>query len=106
MLKLRAVRSESPTQPKLKSTRGTQHPRGASLLNMNSLLMLKADGLDEAIIGVGSSFGRRDVLIYNTEKIFYILMGRGMTHEEAIEYFDFNIIGSYNGDGMPIFMYE
>ena len=31
MLKLRAVRSESPTQPKLKSTRGPQHPRGASL---------------------------------------------------------------------------
>jgi len=32
MLKLRAVRSESLTQPKLKSTRGTmQHPRGASL---------------------------------------------------------------------------
>jgi hypothetical protein len=31
MLKLRAVRSESLTQTKLKSTRGTQQPRGASL---------------------------------------------------------------------------
>jgi hypothetical protein len=30
----------------------------------------------------------------------------GMTHEEAIEFFDFNIAGAYVGEYTPIYMYE
>jgi len=29
-----------------------------------------------------------------------------MTEEEAMEFFSFNIAGSYNGPGMPIFLFE
>jgi len=68
---------------------------------------LKVDGHDDAIIGTGNSFGRTSVLIYDSEKIINKLMKRDkMTHEEAEEFFDYNIVGSYNGPGMPIFLFE
>ena len=28
----------------------------------------------------------------------------GMSPDEALEFFHFNILGSYNGDGMPSFL--
>ncbi len=68
---------------------------------------LKVDGHDDAIIGMGNSFGRHHVLVYDSEKIIQKLMKRDkMTYEEAEEFFEYNIVGSYNGLGMPIFVYE
>ena len=68
---------------------------------------LKVDGHDDAIIGMGNSFGRTSVLIYDSEKIIQTLIKRdSMTHEEAAEFFEYNIVGSYNGHGMPIFLHE
>ena len=68
---------------------------------------LKVDGHDDAVIGMGNSFGRGSVLIYSVDKIIEKLVKRdGMTDEEAMEFFSFNIAGSYNGPGMPIFLFE
>tara|TARA_R100000231_G_scaffold28905_1_gene25714 strand:+ start:935 stop:1156 length:222 start_codon:yes stop_codon:yes gene_type:complete len=65
---------------------------------------LKADGYDEAIMGYAGRCGMNDVLLYSTNKIIQILMERdGMTSEEALEYFYFNIKGSYMGEGTPLF---
>ena len=67
--------------------------------------MLTADGFDEAIIGSIISFGRKETVLYSTQKILDIMVERDdMTQEEALEFFDFNIIGSYNGEGMPAFL--
>lgn len=67
--------------------------------------MLTADGFDEAIIGSIISFGRKKIILYSTQKILDIMVERDdMTQEEALEFFDFNIIGSYNGEGMPAFL--
>jgi len=67
--------------------------------------MLIADGLDEAIIGQVSSFGREDILLYSVKKIIDILVERdGMSPDEALEFYDFNIAGAYLGEGMPAFL--
>ena len=67
--------------------------------------MLKADGLDEAIIGIGSRCGQKDLIIYDIDKVIWILMQRdGMTDEEAVEFFEFNIQGSWQGEETPIWM--
>ena len=67
--------------------------------------MLTADVFDEAIIGSIISFGRKEIVLYSTQKILDIMVERDdMTPEEALEFFDFNIIGSYNGEGMPAFL--
>jgi hypothetical protein len=63
------------------------------------------DGLDGAIIGVVEEFGNSPRILYSKEKIIDILVERdGMTSEEAIEYYDFNILGLYAGEQNPIFL--
>lgn len=60
--------------------------------------LLKADGFDEAIIGVDESTMK---LIYSVKKCIEILM-RDMSEEDAIEYFSFNVTGGYVGEKTPI----
>lgn len=59
---------------------------------------LKADGFDEAIIGVDEHSMR---LIYSVKKCIEILC-REMSEEDAIEHFSFNVSGSYVGEQTPI----
>lgn len=64
--------------------------------------MLIADGYDDAIIGQTT----KGLVVYNIAAIIELLMERdGMTEEEALEFFDFNIDGSYMGDQTPIFIF-
>ena len=68
--------------------------------------LMKADGLEDAIIGVGSRINMPDVLIYSYNKCIKIFMERdGMTHEEAIEWMDFNGTGAYVGEQTPEFIF-
>ena len=60
--------------------------------------ILKADGFDEAIIGIETNEMR---LIYSVSKCIEILC-RDMDEEEAVEFFDFNVRGIYVGDKTPI----
>tara|TARA_R110000787_G_scaffold59773_2_gene135466 strand:- start:149 stop:394 length:246 start_codon:yes stop_codon:yes gene_type:complete len=59
---------------------------------------LKADGFDDAIIGVDEDSGR---LIYSVSKCLTILQ-EDMNEEDATEYFYFNVSGSYVGEKTPI----
>jgi hypothetical protein len=64
---------------------------------------LKADGFDDAVIGVEQNSNR---LIYSVTRCLEILILQGMSLEEATEYFDFNISGSYVGEKTPIWCYD
>jgi hypothetical protein len=59
---------------------------------------VKAIGFDEAILGVDEISMR---LIYSVTKCIEILM-KEMTEEEAIEYFEYNIMGTHVGEKTPI----
>ena len=62
-----------------------------------------ADGHDHAIMGYATD-GR---VIYSANQIVEGLMERdGMTPDEAIEFFNFNIECAYVGEYTPIYMYE
>jgi hypothetical protein len=66
---------------------------------------LLADGLDDAIIGVAERINLGPVVAYDVDKVVEILMERdGMTDEEALEYFYYNIQGAWMGEGTPIFI--
>ena len=70
--------------------------------------MLKIDGFDDAIVGradvwVGNATVER--LVYDGEKIIASLMAQGMTEEEAYEFVDFNIAGSYFGPQTPVIVW-
>lgn len=63
---------------------------------------LFADGFDDAIIGQVAIAGRRDVILYDREKVIKILM-KDMSQEDAEEYFEYNIQGAYVGEATPAF---
>jgi hypothetical protein len=65
---------------------------------------LLADDFDEALIGLaqhGPASGR--VALYDREKCIEILMRDGTAHEDAVEHFEFNVVGSWLGKKTPIF---
>lgn len=61
--------------------------------------ILIADGFDEAVIGIEPSSMR---LIYSVTRCLEILILEGMSIEDAMEHFDFNIRGAYVGELTPI----
>lgn len=62
------------------------------------------DGFDGAILGHGERCGL-SVVLYDANKCIEILMTDGMTHDEALEYFEFNVLGGYLGPLTPIICY-
>lgn len=66
--------------------------------------LLKADGFDDAILGVVERIGTQ-AICYDQDKVIDILIERdGMTYEEAIEYFEYNIAGAWVGESTPFFL--
>jgi len=66
---------------------------------------LLCDGFDDAIIGLAERINLGPVVAYNTEKMIDIMVERdGMTYEDAIEYFDYNILGAWMGEYTPVFI--
>lgn len=62
-------------------------------------------GLDKAIIGIVEEFGNGPRILYSKSKIIEILMERDKMDEiEAIEFYDFNILGLYAGEQNPVFL--
>jgi hypothetical protein len=61
--------------------------------------LLKADGFDDAVIGICTRDFR---LIYSMKKCIEILMAEGMTEEDALDHFYYNIAGSWVGEKTPI----
>lgn len=63
--------------------------------------VLIADGFDDAVIGIEPLTMR---VVYDIDKVISILMDQGMNEEDAIEYYEFNIAGSYVGEQTPLFV--
>ena len=68
------------------------------------LMFLEPEYFDKAIVGVVANMCTNAVC-YDRSKIIEILMEEdGMTEEEALEYFDFNIMGSWVGKYTPVYL--
>ena len=63
-----------------------------------------SDGFDDAIVGYCyDTVTSEDRVIYSFSKCVDILK-RDMSEGEAIEYMDFNVVGSHMGNKTPLFM--
>ena len=68
--------------------------------------LLKADGFDKAILGVGRRCSKPDLLVYDYDKCCEILVKRDkMTYEEAEEFLEFNVVGAWVGETTPVFVH-
>ena len=65
--------------------------------------MLQADGFDDAFIGI-VSVDDEPLIAYSLSKTIDVLMGSGMSREDAMEYFSFNVEGAYVGKQKPLFI--
>lgn len=64
--------------------------------------ILFADGFEDALIGYVSRCSSPITALYDRAKCIDILMERdGMTHEEAEEYFQYNVEGAWVGEYTP-----
>lgn len=64
---------------------------------------LLADGFESALIG--HTQGSNVVAVYDYDLCVHILMERDdMTCEDAVEFMEFNVVGSYVGEKTPIFI--
>ena len=73
-----------------------------SEINPDALL---CDGFDEAIVGMAERINLGPVVAYDVDKMLEIMVKRdGMTYEEAMEYFDYNILGAWMGDNTPVYI--
>lgn len=70
--------------------------------------MKLADGFEKAFVGSTiSAFSREQVALYDYDLCIKVLVeDQQMTEEEAIEYFDYNVIGSWVGEDTPIFIHR
>jgi hypothetical protein len=65
--------------------------------------ILLADGFDDAFIGVGNRYTEPPIAVYDMGKVIDIL-ARDMSVDDAIEYFEYNVAGSWVGKQTPIFV--
>jgi hypothetical protein len=60
------------------------------------------EDFDPCVVGVARRFNDT-VLVYDMGKVLAMLMAQGLDHDEAVEHFEFNIIGGWLGNMTPIF---
>jgi len=70
---------------------------------LEEIINLYDDGFDNAVIGIDTLEMR---LIYSVTKCLDILITSGMTSDEALEFFEFNVSSAYMGEKTPIWCYD
>lgn len=67
--------------------------------------MVYPTGFEDCIVGVGERYGGPPVAVLDVAKMVAKMEKDGMTHEEALEYFEYNILGAYMGEESPVYMH-
>lgn len=96
---------KKPTKHKSESEAFKQDAKLKDFLMEMTDEVVIADGLSEAFVGlaqVGSE--SKTVAVYDSVKIIRILMEQGLTQDEAVEYYEYNILGAYVGEATPIYL--
>jgi hypothetical protein len=76
------------------------------MLEGNEALMLEPRGeYDSCVVGIGYRFHSGPLAVYSIPRVLRVMEGWGMTVEEAQEFFEFNTIGAWMGEGTPMFIH-
>ncbi len=65
---------------------------------------LTMDGFDDCILGFCIRAGQEEIFAYDLNKVIAKLQASGMTYAEAFEFFEFNQLGAWMGEGTPCFI--
>lgn len=70
------------------------------------LIFLEGPEFDAAIIGTIERFGQPRIVCYDYRKVMRVLVKQGMSHDDAVEWYEFNIIGAWMGEETPCFLHR
>jgi hypothetical protein len=76
-----------------------------SLEDSGAMLLEPREDYDSCVVGIGHRFHDGPLAVYSIPKVLQVLEGWGMTREEAEEFFEYNTIGAWAGDGTPLFVW-
>ncbi len=63
------------------------------------------DEFEDCIIGICRRFGQEEIVAYDYHMVINKMMTEWeLSHEDAIEYFDYNQIGAWVGERTPCFV--
>lgn len=66
--------------------------------------LILVEGHDNAILGVADGCGLPSRVVYDRRKVLHNLVRDGIgSHEDAEEFFEYNILGSFVGETTPLF---
>ena len=66
--------------------------------------LLLADGFEDCILGVINRFGSEPHICYHMPSVLKRIQADGLTEEDALEHFNYNVIGAWAGDATPAFL--
>lgn len=70
--------------------------------NPQALLL---DGFEAALVGMAERCGQPVLGVYDVQMCIQVLMDRdGSSFEEACEFFEYNVVGSWAGEHTPILL--
>lgn len=65
---------------------------------------LLANGLGAAFVGIVERFGQPPIACYDYDRVIQLFTEEGMTEEDAIEHFEYNVIGAWVGERTPCYL--
>lgn len=68
------------------------------------LFMDPPEQFDSCILGVAERCGFGPTVVYDTEKVIQALIADGLSEEDAMDHFGFNILGAYVGEKTPLYL--
>jgi hypothetical protein len=66
--------------------------------------IMKMDGYNDCAIGTLERIGMEPVIVYDKALVLKRLRDDGCSELEAIEWYEYNMLGAYVGDGTPAFL--
>ena len=74
--------------------------------NPETQYMEPREQFDSCIVGLGYRFHDGPLAMYSADKVIAAFVDGGMDEEEAQEWFDFNVIGAWLGEGTPVYVWD
>ena len=83
----------------------TEIQEGLSEIYGEGLMFLEPGWqFDRAIVGVAERCAMEHVVVYDRYEIIEALIRDGLDEEEAVEFYEFNILGAYAGERSPMYI--
>lgn len=79
--------------------------RGSDMISCEEMdEMIIFPDFDDCVAGYCIRFGQPLIIIYDYPKVIEKLISEGMNEEEALDWFNFNTIGTWAGETTPAFL--